>query len=147
MVDRTPAAAQLPSSSARLSIPRPTLSPSPAPRRHSCPACPAEPAPSLEPFTTLSTTLHCLAGTQGVSCPNEIIFKAAVTGLCFHLYQQVSYMILQVGAHDHVRAAYALLLLTRTRWSYRHCLPSVFVGRQMGPAYTLHPCNAMLTHA
>lgn len=32
---------------------------------------------------------------MGVSCPNEIIFKAAVTGLCFHLYQQVSYMILQ----------------------------------------------------
>jgi len=32
---------------------------------------------------------------RGVLNPSDIIAKAAIAGLCFHLYQQVSYMILQ----------------------------------------------------
>lgn len=32
---------------------------------------------------------------QGVLDPMDVIFKAAMTGVCFHSYQQVSYMILQ----------------------------------------------------
>ncbi|GIL52335.1 hypothetical protein Vafri_8223, partial [Volvox africanus] len=57
------------------------------------------PQSRLVPFTQLTTTPTNLTDSkitsQNVKDPSQLLTWAVASGLCFHAYQQVSYMILQ----------------------------------------------------